>query len=144
MNKTVVVIFCYNVEENIHYILKSIKKTHLSNNRDFLFIDDCSSDNTNKILKSYKIKNSKIIENKVNPSFMAPVLIGADTTAVLSFDLIITDEEHISDTSSVSIEIVYNNAPTAVIGDYRNYNDGALETDRYLYGNFDSVNVFYS
>ena len=40
MNKTVVVIFCYNVEENIHYILKTIKKTHLSNNRDFLFIDD--------------------------------------------------------------------------------------------------------
>jgi len=69
MNKTVVVIFCYNVEENIHYILKTIKKTHLSNNRDFLFIDDCSSDNTNKILKSYKIKNSKIIENKVNQGF---------------------------------------------------------------------------
>ena len=36
----------------------------------------------------------------------------------------------------MSINIVENENPTAVIGSYRNYNDGELDTDRYLYGNF--------
>ena len=69
MNKTLVVIFCYNVEENIKFILKSIKKNKLNKSRDILFIDDCSSDKTNQILKSHKIKNSKIIKNKKNQGF---------------------------------------------------------------------------
>ena len=69
MNKTLVIVFCYNVEENINKILKKIKKYLLNNKRDFLFIDDCSTDNTNKILKSKKIKNAKIIKNKNNQGF---------------------------------------------------------------------------
>lgn len=69
MNKTLVVVFCYNVEKNINNILKKIKKYTLNNKRDFLFIDDCSTDNTNKILKSKKIKNAKIIKNKNNKGF---------------------------------------------------------------------------
>ena len=59
INKVLIVIFCYNVEENIGFILKKIKKNKLNNKRDILFIDDSSKDKTNKILKSYKIKNSK-------------------------------------------------------------------------------------
>ena len=69
MSKVLVVIFCYNVEENIEFILKKIKKNKLNNKRDILFIDDCSKDKTNQILKSYKIKNSKIIKNKHNQGF---------------------------------------------------------------------------
>ena len=69
MHNTLVVIFCYNVEENINDIFKEIKKLSLNKNRDFLFIDDCSIDNTYKILKSYKIKNTKIIKNKKNNGF---------------------------------------------------------------------------
>ncbi len=69
MSKVLVVIFCYNVEENIGFILKKIKKNKLNNKRDILFIDDSSQDKTNKILKSYKIKNSKIIKNKKNQGF---------------------------------------------------------------------------
>lgn len=69
MNKTLVVIFCYNVEKNINNILIKIKKYSLNNKRDILFIDDCSTDNTSKILKSSKIKNSKIIKNKNNQGF---------------------------------------------------------------------------
>ena len=69
INKVLIVIFCYNVEENIGFILKKIKKNKLNNKRDILFIDDGSKDKTNKILKSYKIKNSKIIKNKKNQGF---------------------------------------------------------------------------
>ncbi len=69
MSKTLIVIFCYNVDENISFILKKIKKKKLNKNRNILFIDDCSSDNTNKILRSYKIKNSKIFKNKKNQGF---------------------------------------------------------------------------
>ena len=69
MKKVLVVIFCYNVEENIGFILKKIKKNKLNNKRDILFIDDSSKDKTNKILKSIKIKNSKIIRNKYNQGF---------------------------------------------------------------------------
>jgi len=69
MSKVLIVIFCYNVEENIRFILKKIKKNKLNNKRDILFIDDCSTDKTNKILKSYKITNSKIIKNKHNQGF---------------------------------------------------------------------------
>ena len=38
MNKTLVIVFCYNVEENINNILKKIKKYSLNNKRDFLFL----------------------------------------------------------------------------------------------------------
>ena len=69
MKKVLVVIFCYNVEENIGFILKKIKKNKLNNKRDILFIDDNSKDKTNEILKSIKIKNSKIIRNKYNQGF---------------------------------------------------------------------------
>ena len=69
MHDTLVVIFCYNVEENINDILKEIKELALNENRDFLFIEDCSNDNTYKILNSCKIKNSKIIKNKKNQGF---------------------------------------------------------------------------
>ncbi len=69
MNKTLVVVFCYNVEKNIKSILKKIKKYSLNSKRDFLFIDDCSTDNTKKILKLRKIKNSKTITNKYNQGF---------------------------------------------------------------------------
>lgn len=69
MRKVLIVIFCYNVEENIGFILKKIKKNKLNNKRDILFIDDSSKDKTNQILKSFKIKNSKIIRNNHNQGF---------------------------------------------------------------------------
>lgn len=69
MSRVLIVIFCYNVEENIRFILKKIKKNKLNNKRDILFIDDSSTDKTNKILKSYKITNSKIIKNRHNQGF---------------------------------------------------------------------------
>ena len=69
MSRVLIVIFCYNVEENIRFILKKIKKNKLNNKINIFFIDDSSTDKTNKILKSYKITNSKIIKNRHNQGF---------------------------------------------------------------------------
>jgi len=82
----------------------------------------------------YEIENFNLIDNQVNPIFTAPILQNDDSSTELSFNLTITDGVNISHKSSVSITIVDNLEPTAVIGDYRIYNDGSIDTDRYLYG----------
>lgn len=69
MNKTLVVVFCYNVEQNIYFLLNNIKKNKINNRRNILFIDDASKDKTNQILHLNKLKNSKIITNKSNQGF---------------------------------------------------------------------------
>ena len=69
MNETLIVVFCFNVEQNIRDLYKNIKKFKLNYNRDILFIDDCSNDDTNRIIKSFNIKNSKLLENKVNQGY---------------------------------------------------------------------------
>ena len=69
MNKTLVVIFCFNVENHIPKIIKTIKSKRIDRKKDFLFIDDCSKDKTNLILKKNKINNAKIIKNKKNQGF---------------------------------------------------------------------------
>ena len=69
MKKTIVIIFCYNVEDHIPVILKEIKLLKLNKNKDFLFIDDNSTDKTNLIINDYNLQNSKIIFNKKNKGF---------------------------------------------------------------------------
>jgi hypothetical protein len=69
MNKTLVVIFCYNVEKNLIFLLKKIKKNKINIKRHILFIDDSSTDKTYQILKCAKILNSKIKINKKNQGF---------------------------------------------------------------------------
>jgi len=69
MKKTIVIIFCYNVEDHIPAILKEIKLLKLNKNKDFLFIDDNSTDKTNLIISDYNLQNSKIFFNKKNKGF---------------------------------------------------------------------------
>jgi hypothetical protein len=69
MKKTIVIIFCYNVEDHIPAILKEIKLLKLNKNKDFLFIDDNSTDKTNLIINDYNLQNSKIFFNKKNKGF---------------------------------------------------------------------------
>jgi len=69
MKKTIVIIFCYNVEGHIPAILKEIKLLKLNKNKDFLFIDDNSTDKTNLIINDCNLQNSKIIFNKKNKGF---------------------------------------------------------------------------
>ena len=69
MNKTLIVIFCYNVEKHILKIIYEIKKLKLNKNRDFLFIEDCSTDRTLQILNNNILSNFKILKNKKNQGF---------------------------------------------------------------------------
>ena len=68
-NKTIVVVFCYNVEKHIYTLLNKIKKKEFSQ-FNFLFIEDNSKDKTKNILAiSKNIKNFKIKINKINNGF---------------------------------------------------------------------------
>ena len=72
--------------------------------------------------------------NAVNPTFEIPcddLLVGE----TLDFDLIVidTNDNFESKSVSTSIDIVENEAPVAVIGKHRIYNEGDLE-ESYLYG----------
>ena len=72
--------------------------------------------------------------NAVNPTFTIPcddALVGA----TLTFNLLINDVNDSFESKSVStdIDIIQNEAPIAVIGNYRIYNEGDIE-ELYLYG----------
>lgn len=67
--KTIIVVFCYNVEKHIYVLLNKIKKKNFSQ-FNFLFIEDNSKDRTKNILKIYKnVKNFEIKFNKKNCGF---------------------------------------------------------------------------
>lgn len=66
---SLVMIFCYNVEDNIGKILNKIEKLSLNSKFDFVFLDDKSSDKTIQILEKNYLKNCKIIKNKINQGF---------------------------------------------------------------------------
>ena len=72
--------------------------------------------------------------NAVNPTFTIPCddpLVGQ----TLTFDLLVNDVNDSFESKSVStdVDIVQNEAPVAVIGNYRIYNEGDIE-ELYLYG----------
>jgi glycosyltransferase involved in cell wall biosynthesis len=67
--KTIVVVFCYNVEKHIYILLNKIKKKEFSQ-FNFLFIEDNSKDRTKNILTIYKnVRNFEIKFNKKNYGF---------------------------------------------------------------------------
>ena len=67
--KTIVVVFCYNVEKHIYSLLNKIKKKEFSQ-FNFLFIEDNSKDRTKDILKIHEnVKNFQIKFNKKNYGF---------------------------------------------------------------------------
>lgn len=66
---SLVMIFCYNVEDNIDKILKKIRKLSLNHKFDFVFLDDKSNDKTLQILERNCLKNCIIIKNKINKGF---------------------------------------------------------------------------
>ena len=67
--KTIVVVFCYNVQENILNVIKKIKKLNLNYKFDFLFLDDKSTDKSLIIIKNNLFKNGKVFKNKTNQGF---------------------------------------------------------------------------
>ena len=60
--KIICAVLCYNSEKTIKDVLKKTRKIHTK--FDFLFIDDGSTDDTLKILDSFKVKKIKHNKNK--------------------------------------------------------------------------------
>ena len=60
--KIICAVLCYNSEKTIINVLKELKK--IQTKFDFLFIDDGSTDNTLKILNSFKVKKIRHNKNK--------------------------------------------------------------------------------
>tara|TARA_Y100000992_G_C21249669_1_gene485168 strand:- start:500 stop:1225 length:726 start_codon:yes stop_codon:yes gene_type:complete len=68
IKKIICGVLCFNNEKTIHKVIKDLNK--IKSKIDFIFIDDCSSDKTLKILKK---ANKKIISHKKNLGYGAAV-----------------------------------------------------------------------
>lgn len=66
MNKVTIVILTYNLEKYIQEALESVLKQKTNFTYKILIGDDCSSDNTQKILMEYKNKYPEVIEVKLS------------------------------------------------------------------------------
>ncbi len=67
MKKLSIVIPCYNEEKNIEEILNKVISVKLEDiEKEIIVIDDCSKDNSRKILESNKNKIQKILYHKQN------------------------------------------------------------------------------
>lgn len=93
-DKVLFVIPAYNEEENIEKVLKEIKKD--VNYADILVINDCSSDDTAKIVEKNKVK---CITNVFNMKYAMAVQTGIKYAAYHDYDYVIqfdADGQHIA------------------------------------------------
>ncbi len=80
--KTLVIIPCYNEQESIVRVIDNLKKNAPS--VDYLIINDCSTDNTEKILKE---NNYNYINNPINLGIGGGVQAGYKYAALYEYDI---------------------------------------------------------
>lgn len=90
--KLSIIIPAYNEQSSIPEVLKKIKKTKFKIKTEIIIIDDCSKDNTLKILRKAKIPGLKIISHKTNQGKGAAIKTGiknakGDIIAIQDADL---------------------------------------------------------
>ncbi len=61
-----IIIPCYNVEEYISSCLDSIEKQNIGKNYEIILVDDCSTDNTEKVITEYRKKTKLNIVYRKN------------------------------------------------------------------------------
>ena len=94
MEKILLIIPAYNEEENIGSVLKEIKKD--ISFADILVINDCSKDNTKKIVEENKVK---CIDNIFNMRYAWAVQTGIKYAYQNNYDYVIqfdADGQHIA------------------------------------------------
>lgn len=67
-SKNIVILFCYNVENNIIDVCNKLLSNNIASYSDILFIEDSSTDNTYELIKNFsqKLKNVFILKNENN------------------------------------------------------------------------------
>lgn len=107
-DKVLIVIPAYNEEQNIKKVLDEIKKD--ISYADIVVIDDCSKDNTKKIVKD---NNVKCITNIINLKYALAVQVGIKYAKYNNYDYIIqmdADGQHIaSEAEKLYLEAKKNN-----------------------------------
>lgn len=92
---TIVVPF-YNEEENLKKTYLELRKSfkNLKQKYEVIFVNDCSTDNSMKILKKINFKNKKIIINKKNLGYGASLKIGFVKSKGKYITFLPSDNEH--------------------------------------------------
>ena len=107
-DKVLIVIPAYNEEQNIKKVLDEIKKD--ISYADIVVIDDCSKDNTKKIVKD---NNVKCITNIINLKYALAVQVGIKYAKYNNYDYVIqmdADGQHIAkEAEKLYIEAKKNN-----------------------------------
>ena len=75
-----VIITVYNKEEYLHYCIKSLLNQKIAVNIEYIFVDDCSTDNSVSVIESYaqELSNIKIVKMDRNRGPMAAVCKGIE------------------------------------------------------------------
>ena len=105
MNKLSIIIPVFNEEKTVHLILNKIKNATLINNivKEVIIVNDCSSDDTSRIVKNYIINNAdfaiKFFEHNKNMGKGAALHTGiskatGDFTIIQDADLEYNPEEY--------------------------------------------------
>lgn len=113
-SKVLFVIPAYNEEKNIDKVLKEIKKTIPK--ADILVINDCSKDNTLKIVKD---NNVKCISNIFNMGYAMAIQTGIKYAYINNYDYVIqfdADGQHIAGEALKLYEYSKKNNCDIVIG----------------------------
>ena len=117
MKKLSIIIPCYNEENNLEEILKRVKSVKINNLiKEIIVIDDCSIDNSRKILEKNKDKIQKIIYNSKNMGKGAAIRIGiekatGDFVIIQDADLEYNPEEY-----KKMVQALIDNKSDAVYG----------------------------
>lgn len=113
-NKVLVIIPAYNEEENIAKVLEEIKKD--ISYADILVIDDCSNDNTRKIVEK---NNVKCITNVINMRYAMAIQTGLKYAYKYDYDYVIqmdADGQHIASEANKLYDEMLNSNADIIIG----------------------------
>lgn len=112
--KTLVIIPCYNEEDSIVKVINNLKKN--APDVDYLIVNDCSTDSTEKILKE---NNFNYINNPINLGIGGGVQAGYLYAKEFGYDIAVQmdgDGQHDPKYLTKIIEPVENNKADMVIG----------------------------
>jgi glycosyltransferase involved in cell wall biosynthesis len=74
------IITVYNKEQYLHYCIQSLVKQKITANVEYIFVDDCSTDNSVSVIESYaqKLSNIKIVKMDSNRGVMSAIYKGIE------------------------------------------------------------------